>query len=93
MENIEFKMNKFGKTLTDRADGKKSFQDIIRDGVYPNLLDFSGVISMGSSFGDEILPRLAEKHNNKIFVKNANMAIKSCVKKVVEDTSIEVEYI
>jgi len=93
MENVEFKMNKFGRTLTDRADGKKAYQNIISNGEFPNLLDFSGDMSMGSSFGDEILPKLAEKNSNKIFIKNANMPIKSCVKKVKEDAQIEVEYI
>jgi len=93
MKYLEFKMNKFGKILTDRADGKKAYLDITRNETFPNLLDFTGVMSMGSSFGDEILPRLAEKHSNKILIKSANMAIRSCVKKVIEDTQIEVEFV
>ncbi len=88
----EFKMNKFGIMLTDREDGKKAFLEIIQNKEYPDLLDFYGVISMGSSFGDEVLPKLASHHKNSLFIKNANQAIKSCISKIIEDTGIIINY-
>jgi len=90
---IVFEMKKFGKILTDRADGKKAFDEILLKENIPNILDFTDVISLGSSFGDEVLPQLAKQNNNKIIIKNATQAVVSCIKKIIEDTGIEVEYL
>ena len=90
---IIFEMRKFGRMLTDRIDGKKAYNEISMVSELPNVLDFSNVVSLGSSFGDEVLPKLAEKNNNEIGVKNANQAIVSCIKKIVEDSGIKVEYL
>jgi len=87
-----FEMNKFGRTLTDRPDGKKAYADILGSGKTITTLDFRGVMSLGSSFGDEIVPPLARANGNTIAVKNANMAIRDCLQKIVEDTGINVEF-
>lgn len=87
-----FEMKKFGKTLTDRPDGKKAYQELETAGIFPDTLDFQGVMSLGSSFGDEVLPKLASKHNNKLKVVNANPAIKACIARIVEDSKIEIIY-
>ncbi len=88
-----FEMKKFGRTLTDRPDGKKALRQISQNGNIPTILDFAGVMSLGSSFGDEVLPPIAQHNGNKVSVKNANPAIKSCIEKIVEDTGIEVKYL
>ena len=87
---IEYKMKKFGQILTDRPDGIKAYSELMKSGNIPTILDFDGVFSLGSSFGDEILPKLAKKNNNTISIKNANIAVKSCIKKIIEDTGIKV---
>lgn len=89
-QSVSFEMKKFGRTLTDRLDGKKAYQEITANGHFPSLLDFSGVMSLGSSFGDEVLPKLAQHHSNKISVKNTSPAVMSCIKKIIEDSGIEV---
>jgi len=88
---IVVKMSKFGTTLTDRADGKKAWAEISSKPI-PNMLDFEGVISLGSSFGDEVLPKVAEQNQDSIQVINANQAVRSCISKIVEDFGFAVCY-
>lgn len=89
--SITFNMKKFGRTLTDRPDGKKAFLDITSNGSFPDTLDFAGVMSLGSSFGDEVIPKLAAHHGNRIRIMNANSAIVDCISKIEEDTGIKAE--
>lgn len=84
------KMNEFGRTLTDREDGKKTFIEITVKNEYPIALDFSGVISLGSSFGDEIIPKIATMQGDKIEMFNANSVIQNSIKRTVEDLSIKI---
>ena len=84
-------MNRFGRTLTDRPDGKKAYDAIVGEGSPPYLLDFKGVMSLGSSFGDEVVVRLARLQGNRIGVVNANDGIRACMKRVVEGTDVTVE--
>ena len=48
------------------TDISKAFLDITSDGKFPDTLNFIGVMSLGSSFGDEVLPKLAAHHGNRI---------------------------
>ena len=84
-------MNKFGNTLTDREDGKKAFNVIISASSPPYILDFNGVISLGSSFGDEIILKLAPLQGNNIKIININDGIRASVKRIIEETNINVE--
>jgi len=88
-------MNRFGVTLTDRQDGKKAFKAILSDYSLPAVLDFDGVNSLGSSFGDEVVYELALRQGGVVDVKNSNAAIRSCIAKVREDakTAFSVNYI
>ena len=83
-------MSQFGSTLTDRADGKKTFQEITEKYALPVLLDFQGVVSLGSSFGEEVILRVAPLQNNTITVANINSVMKNSVRRIVEDTEIKV---
>lgn len=87
------KMAQFGSTLTDRADGKKTSISIINKYSQPVSLDFTDVVSLGSSFGDEVILLLAEKQNRKVIVINANNIIKNSIKRIVEDRSIEISFV
>ncbi len=83
-------MRQFGSTLTDRADGKKAFQEILRRTALPVSLDFSGVVSLGSSFGDEVILAVAERQSNTITVLHANKVIQNAIRRSVEDSPVTV---
>jgi len=87
------KMIQFGSTLTDRADGKKTSISIMDKYSQPVSLDFADVVSLGSSFGDEVILPLAEKQNQKIIVLNTNNIIKNSIRRIVEDRSIEISFL
>lgn len=84
-------MNKFGNTLTDREDGKKAFSVITSTYSPPYVLDFNGVISLGSSFGDEIILKLALLQGDNIRIININDGIRASIKRIIEETDINVE--
>jgi anti-anti-sigma regulatory factor len=86
-------MNKFGRTLTDREYGKKVAETILQEATFPVVLDFKGVITLGSSCGDEILNAIAPKQNFRVQAANANEAIKSCLEKVAEDSKFEISFL
>lgn len=83
-------MNQFGSTLTDRADGKKAFQEISAKYSLPVTLDFQGVVSLGSSFGEEVILKIAPLQDLKITIANTNSVMKNSVRRIVEETEIEV---
>ncbi len=85
-------MEKFGSTLTDRADGKKAFQEISEKSQFPITLDFKGVVSLGSSFGDEVILKIAPLQDLKITIVNTNSVMKNSVKRIIEETEIEVTF-
>lgn len=93
MTDSSVEMKRFGRTLTDRADGKKAFQDILSQKKNPTMLDFRGVMALGSSFGDEVVTPLARLNQNHIRVMNTNAAIRECLSKIVEDSNITIEII
>lgn len=86
-----FPMAKFGKTLTDREDGKKAFDLISSTDSKPYILDFEGVVSMGSSFGDEVILKLAKLQGDLIRVLNINDGIRASIKRVIEGTPVKVD--
>ncbi len=86
-------MNRFGRTLTDREFGKSVATTITGEANFPIVLDFKGVITLGSSCGDEILTAIATKQGNQVQIMNANQAIKSCLAKVAEDSKIEISFL
>ena len=85
-------MRQFGTTLTDRADGKKAFGEILRATTFPVSLDFSGVVSLGSSFGDEVVVPVAERQGNRLTVVHANNVIKNSIRRSTEDTLIVLSF-
>jgi len=85
-------MRKFGTTLTDRADGKKVFGEILRASTFPVALDFSGVVSLGSSFGDEVILKIAERQGNVLNVAHANHVVQNAIRRSIEDSPISVSF-
>jgi hypothetical protein len=89
MNTIE--MIQFGSTLTDRTDGKKVYNFITDKYSLPTKLDFTNVVSLGSSFGDVVFLPLAEKQT-RIILK-ANNVIKNSIRRIVEDRLIEITFV
>lgn len=83
------KLSQFGVDLAGREFGNNVYDLIIKDTTFPIILDFDGVGSMGSSFADEVVVKIAKQQNNKIIVKNINRVIKSCLNDVKDETGIE----
>ena len=89
----EVKMVKFGRTLTDREYGKSIATSLLKEGVFPIALDFSGVISLGSSCGDEILNAVATRQNREIEISHANQPVRSCLEKVAVDSKVKLKFL
>lgn len=89
----EIKMNEFGLTLTGRPYGKDCYEKISRRGLSaPYLLNFKGVIALGSSFGEEIIVPLSKISSSEIAVTSANPAIKDCLEKIKIDFNLKLSY-
>ncbi|PWU16724.1 MAG: hypothetical protein C5B49_10130 [Bdellovibrio sp.] len=86
-----FALKEFGSVLTGREYGKTIYGTLAEKLVHPAGLDFEGVESMGSSFGDEIVIPIARDQGNKIVVRNANQVITSCLMDIAEENQISIE--
>ena len=85
----QIKMSRFGVILTGRDFGQRSLLEMEAEG--PVTLDFSGTMSLGSSFGDETVVVLARKQGGKIVAVNANAAVRACLQKLAQDRGSVVE--
>lgn len=91
MNTIE--MLKFGRTLTDREYGKRIAETILNGYTFPAVLDFKGVISLGSSCGDEIISSISSQQKRIIEVINANDPVKNCLDRVAEDLKVKIRHL
>ena len=87
------KLRQFGKFLTGREYAQRAAQKILKQEKFPLVLDFQDVISLGSSFGDEVVYAVARKQNMHVRVKNVATAVDHCLKLVAEDFGFKIEYI
>ena len=87
------KLSEYGAVLTGRQFGADVMQALLKTLTFPVALDFSGVESLGSSFGDEIVPVIAGKQGNQIMVLNANSEVKATLKDIAFDSRIEIKAI
>ncbi len=85
------KLNKYGSVLTGREFGTDVSIEILKEAKPPVSVDFQGVESMGSSFGDEVIPPLASKQGGIIMVKNANDTIWASLRDIAKDAGIEIK--
>ncbi len=84
------KMNQFGSFLTGRDFGQKAMKELEPNLQYPVALDFAGTVSLGSSFGDEIIPVIARKQGGKLTVLNPSKAIWDCLIRIAAESKIEI---
>lgn len=86
----EIQMKEFGVVLTGRAYGKDCFEKLSRRNLSsPFTINFNGVISLGSSFGEEIIVPLSKMTTDPIRIMNANPAIQDCLKKIEIDFKLQ----
>ncbi len=85
-------MKRFGKTLTDRQYGKQMAQELLKTEEFPVALDFTDVIALGSSFGDEIINVIKIKQKPPFHISNANLAVKHCLKNIATDYNVSLTF-
>ena len=88
---MKIKMKEYGSVLTGREFGKTVFTELRPKLVPPVILDFSEVASLGSSFGDEVVPAIARLQGDAVQIVNANHVVKEILKDVAEDGGIELQ--
>ena len=86
------KLKEFGAVLTGRDFGKSTLKTLLDKHTPPFELDLEGVFSMGSSFGDEIIPPIARLQDNHLRVLNAGNIVRTCIDAIVEETKIKVAF-
>lgn len=84
-------LSQYGAVLTGREFGADVMKNLNESLKLPVTLDFSGVESLGSSFGDEVVPIIAEKQGNVIKILNANNEVKATLKDIAFDSNIKIE--
>lgn len=85
------KLVEYGAVLTGREFGADVLQNLLNSIAFPVTLDFSGVESLGSSFGDEVVPTLAAKQGSKIKIFNANKEVQATLRDIAFDSGISIE--
>lgn len=82
----------FGLNLSGRPVGKSSYSVIRNNNEGPYELDFTRVMSVGSSFSDEVVGKLANDNGGSIVVINANRVIRKCLDNLKVEKGIDIEY-
>lgn len=83
-------MNRYGTILTGREFGQQALAELERDLKLPVELDFRGVISLGSSFGDEVVPKIAQRQNGQLTVIGPSKAVWDCLRQIAEEYQIQI---
>jgi len=77
--------------VTGPQFGSDVMVSLMQELKLPVILDFAGVESLGSSFGDEIAPVIAEKQGNTVKILNANSEVKATLKDIDFNSKINLE--
>ncbi len=84
-------LSQYGAVLTGREFGVNVMENLNGNLKLPVVLDFSGVESLGSSFGDEVVPIIAGKQGNTLKIINANNEVRATLKDIAFDSNIKLE--
>lgn len=76
------KMKTFGISLAGREYGKTIAEKIITTPPESASLDFTGVLALGSSFGDEIFKKLKQLGHEKVSVSGCNKVVREALKEI-----------
>ena len=82
-------LSRFGLNLSGRALGISAFPIIINECQSPYELDFANVNSLGSSFADEVVVKLAELNGGEIVIHNSKSIINKCLNDVAKEFKIK----
>lgn len=82
-------LKRFGINLSGRPLGVSTYPIIVKDYVAPFELDFMDVNSVGSSFADEVVAKLAKLNGGKIIVRNCKNVVLKCLNDVAEEHKFE----
>ena len=83
-------LSKYGTILTGRSFGKQTMEELSPTLDYPVELDFRGVTSLGSSFGDEVIPGIARQQNGQLTAIGPNKAVWDCLLQIAEEHNIQI---
>lgn len=86
-------LKKFGLNLSGRPLGIQAYSIIINEFNTPFELDFSGVFSIGSSFADEVVAKLAVSNGGEIKIFNSTNIVKKCLKDVASEKGFKLEFV
>lgn len=87
-------LHKYGLILTGRGFGKQVSEELQKQIPHGDVeLDFGKVISLGSSFGEEVVVPFAKRQNNFIVVKSANSVVKRCLELIAKDFSLQIDFL
>lgn len=87
-------LKRFGTVLTGRPFGSQTFAELQKEiGQQQVELDFSGVSSLGSSFGEEVIVPIAKKQGDSIVIRSANAPVKDCIDLIAGDFNLRVTYL
>lgn len=78
-------LKRFGINLSGRPLGISTLPVILKEYQAPYALDFKEVFSIGSSFADEVVAKLAEINGGEIRVLNSTNVINKCLKDVANE--------
>ena len=87
---MKLQLEKFGKTLISRELGSealKAFQSTLRELSSSELLeiDFSGVLTLSPSWGDEFLSPLLEQLGDRLVILSSdNLSVQATLKTLQE---------
>jgi anti-anti-sigma regulatory factor len=87
-------LKEYGSILTGREKGKSTMLRL-DEKTPPNeeiIFDLTGVLSMGSSFGDEIFPKIANRQAGRITVRGASPSVRHCLELVASDANITIQF-
>lgn len=84
----------FGVILTGRPYGVQIYSELQKK--YSNAteveFDLSGVASLGSSFGEEVIVPFAKKQGNKVTIHSANAPVRNCIQLIAKDFNLVVDF-
>ena len=86
------KLRKYGMNLSGRPLGISTFSIIAKEFQAPYELDLEGVVSMGSSFADEVVAKLAKMNKESITIFNSNPIVRKCLDDVAKDKKFQILY-
>lgn len=87
-------LKNFGIILTGRPYGVQIYSELQKEYESADEVEFNftGVASLGSSFGEEVIVPFAKKQGNKITIRSANAPVRSCIQLIAKDFDLTIDF-